>query len=352
MHRDGWRTSCCNELFVSLLSIFRHLEPMPSSRGKQTLFVVTRCILDYSSTSSIRQENSADVTIASAAQARYAEPLTHAIEYTAFLNLMLASIELNELCDNYFQYLAGRLPLTGLTFAIEAEDVILGEKTSPKVTLALPCIVNKRHGSPYPKTLQYGFTRRLTVQQQTLLHELHTQFCIPLGHAVAYRHLLNQTTTDPLTGIGNRAGYEQNIQRLMSQFERHDSQFALLVIDLDNFKHVNDNFGHQHGDKALLEVASVLKRSLRDEDLAFRFGGDEFCCLLNAIEAKQVLRVAERIREGIERSELLHQHHVTASIGGAIVQMGDTIASLFERADSAVYRVKSQHKNAVLLSVD
>lgn len=308
--------------------------------------------MDYSSTRNISQESNTEVAINSAAQARFSEPLTHAIEYTAFLNLMLASIDLDELCDNYFQYLAGRLPLTRLSFAIEQEDMCFGESDRARTTLSLPCIAANNRSGYSPNTIQYGFTRRLTVQQQTLLHELHTQFCIPLGHAVAYRHLLNQTTTDPLTGIGNRAGYEQHIQRLMSQFERHQSQFALLVIDLDNFKHVNDNFGHQHGDKALQEVATILNASLRDEDLAFRFGGDEFCCLLNAIEAKQVSHVAERIRKGIERSGLLHQHNVTASIGGAIVNSGDSITSLFSRADSAVYRVKAKRKNAVILDID
>lgn len=132
--------------------------------------------------------------------------------------------------------------------------------------------------------------------------------------------------------------------------ERHNIAFGLLIIDLDNFKQVNDSHGHQQGDKALVAVAQLLKESLRDDDLAFRFGGDEFCCVLNAVDQQQMLIVAERIRRAFTQTTVLAKHGVTASIGGTLAFPREPQSMLFERADKAVYQVKAQSKNAVLIA--
>lgn len=303
---------------------------------------------ELSSTDLPHQSNIDPVSLG--AQSQLAGPLTHAIEYTAFLNLMLATIDLDELCENYFQYLASRLPLKGLNFAIQDRLFRIGTPENGRIKVRLPCGKRTREHQPEVSHIDYQFMRTMSVREQQLLHELHTHFCTPLGHAVAYRHLLDQATRDPLTGLGNRAGFDQQVQRSFSQMERHQIPFGLLIIDLDNFKQVNDNFGHQQGDKALVAVADLLRDSLRDDDLAYRFGGDEFCCVLNAVDQQQMLIVAERIRRAFTQSSLLAKHKVTASVGGTIAMPREPHAMLFERADKAVYQVKAKNKNAVLIA--
>ncbi|WP_100655873.1 GGDEF domain-containing protein [Alteromonas flava] len=277
----------------------------------------------------------------------YSQPLTHAIEYTAFLNLMLASIELDELCENYYQYLGGKLPLKRLAFTQDKNLHCWGTKSAQHIDIVLPCAAKTKHADAKVSAIQYTFARILSISEQQVLHDLHTHFCIPLGHALAYQRLLNQATTDALTGLTNRAGFDQQLQRAFSQFERHGLGFGLLVVDLDNFKQVNDRFGHLQGDKVLQEVAEQLRASLRDEDLPFRFGGDEFCCLINAADNAQLERVGQRILKSMRQSALLHKHGITASIGGAIATVRDNLESLFYKADQAVYRVKASNKNGV-----
>lgn len=153
-------------------------------------------------------------------------------------------------------------------------------------------------------------------------------------------------TKDALTGLGNRAGFEQSMTRQLGWAQRHDEPFALLVIDLDNFKYVNDNFGHGEGDKVLAHVASHLSRMLRDEDEAFRYGGDEFCCLLDCQTQLQLACAAQRIQSSINSSSYLAGLEVSTSLGGAIYRDGDTVSSIFDRADNALYRVKNSGKNS------
>ena len=158
--------------------------------------------------------------------------------------------------------------------------------------------------------------------------------------------LQQMATKDVLTSLGNRAGFEQSMIRQLGWAQRHNDPFALLVIDLDNFKYVNDNYGHREGDKVLVHVASHLVNVLRDEDEPFRYGGDEFCCLLDCQTQQQLACAAQRIQHSVNSSGYLRGLGVSCSLGGAIFREGDTTGSLFDRADSALYRVKSSGKNS------
>ena len=281
--------------------------------------------------------------------ASYSQPIIHPAEYTAFLNLMLSTIDTKELSENYFQYLAAKLPLMGLSFAVGKDTFRFGSLKSGtydsqlRTALATPANEHTTH------SINYRFSRTITLSEQHLLHELHTHFCIPLAHSLSYRQLLSQATRDRLTGIGNRAAFDEQIGRMLSQLHRHDLAFGLLVIDLDNFKQVNDGFGHHEGDSVLILVADILNKALREEDSAFRFGGDEFCCLLNGVDEIQLMTVAERIRSTIAVNPFLNRHEVSASIGATLAQQSDDATRLFKRADAGVYRIKQRDKDGVAL---
>ncbi|KKO46636.1 diguanylate cyclase [Arsukibacterium ikkense] len=160
--------------------------------------------------------------------------------------------------------------------------------------------------------------------------------------------------TDTLTGLPNRASFDQALQHALVQAKRHDWQLAMLVIDVDKFKHINDTHGHDMGDQVLLTVANRLQSFIRDEDMVSRWGGDEFVCLLLDVkETADVKRLAEQlvacVAEDFEYEGLDLQ--IKISIGVAISPVdGDTAEALFRQADKAMYRAKNSASGVVLSS--
>ena len=157
---------------------------------------------------------------------------------------------------------------------------------------------------------------------------------------------------DALTGLPNRVSFEQGLDHGLIQAKRHGWGLAVLFIDIDKFKSINDSYGHDLGDKVLLMVANRLQSSVRDEDMVSRWGGDEFVCLL--LEVKQeadVTSLAEkminRIAEACEFNGTVLS--IKASIGIAIYPAdGETADILFKNADTAMYKAKGTETRVVL----
>jgi diguanylate cyclase (GGDEF)-like protein/PAS domain S-box-containing protein len=160
---------------------------------------------------------------------------------------------------------------------------------------------------------------------------------------------------DSLTGIGNRKFADVRMAELMGAFMKQKQDFGVLFIDIDLFKHVNDRYGHGIGDKVIKLVAQNLQHGLRPTDLACRFGGEEFLCLLPSVDRGDMQRVAERLRLLVECSWLdtdMGKILVTVSIGGALVRKGDNELRLVERADRCMYMAKQNGRNSVVISED
>ncbi|WP_337844279.1 GGDEF domain-containing protein [Thermus sp.] len=151
-----------------------------------------------------------------------------------------------------------------------------------------------------------------------------------------------QALTCPLTGLPNRRALEMALEREAARVERGERPFSLVLLDLDDFKKVNDERGHPEGDWLLKEVARYLKDHVRQGDLVGRWGGEEFAILLPATDSLRAERQAERLREGLKALG------VTASFGVAGYR-GD-LQDLFRRADEALYRAKAQGKDRVVRS--
>jgi diguanylate cyclase (GGDEF)-like protein len=125
---------------------------------------------------------------------------------------------------------------------------------------------------------------------------------------------------------------------------------SLIIFDLDDFKHINDTYGHIAGDKTLIYVAKVLKNSLRNEVKAYRFGGEEFVIVLNRIDIQEAKKIANRILKTISDSKLIYKNNtikITMSGGITTHKAKDTIESIIERADKALYKAKDNGKNRV-----
>ncbi|HEY0264773.1 MAG TPA: diguanylate cyclase [Granulicella sp.] len=174
--------------------------------------------------------------------------------------------------------------------------------------------------------------------------------------AVLHTHLHDLTLTDPLTGIGNRRGYDIHIGQAWEWAGRSARTFALLVIDIDYFKMLNDVFGHHEGDLCLRAVSHVLVSISRNEhDYMARYGGEEFVVILHDIDAENAEKVAKRICRAIGALQLRNKtpigHVVTVSVGiGASCDV-DTSNELFQLADAALYQAKQTGRNRVFKSV-
>jgi diguanylate cyclase (GGDEF)-like protein len=149
---------------------------------------------------------------------------------------------------------------------------------------------------------------------------------------------------DPLVPLANRRGMLRDLEMMIARHDRHDAPAAVLFVDLNGLKMLNDSFGHMGGDAALVTVAEKLIEGTRATDCVARLGGDEFCVLLEHADEKSALETAERLVEMIADEECLFEGcpmPLSVAIGVTLIEKGDTSATVLARADKAMYRVKA-----------
>jgi len=149
---------------------------------------------------------------------------------------------------------------------------------------------------------------------------------------------------DPLVPLFNRRGMLRELETMIARHDRHDAPGAVLFVDLNDLKLLNDQFGHMGGDAALVRVAEKLIEGTRTNDCVARLGGDEFCVLLDHADQKSALETAERLVELIADGGCHFEGlamPLSVAIGVTLIEQGDTPASVLARADKAMYRVKA-----------
>ena len=155
---------------------------------------------------------------------------------------------------------------------------------------------------------------------------------------------------DALTGLKNRRGLDEALDEEIQRAKRQNTGFGLIWLDIDHFKAINDELGHQAGDDILCRVALWLKAGVRPYDHPGRWGGDEFVVVLSPCDEDTLCQIAARIRETIERDSIRTGTPVTVSVGGYLCQPGDDVDTILRQADQALYRVKQQGRNKVLIT--
>jgi len=182
--------------------------------------------------------------------------------------------------------------------------------------------------------------------------------------------LLQESQTDELTGLANRKTFDTAISKvfdnLPQEYDEVDNErraldkklihnkenYWLSIIDIDDFKRVNDEFGHLYGDEILIHLAQIIRSSFRQNDLQFRFGGEEFVVLLNADDKEKCIQILERFRRKVEEYSFPSVDKITVSIGAVEFIRGTFHVTLIDYADQALYRSKKQGKNQITFFED
>jgi diguanylate cyclase (GGDEF)-like protein len=169
----------------------------------------------------------------------------------------------------------------------------------------------------------------------------------------AHDRIVTLMFTDALTGIPNRRIFLESLEVAMSFAQRHQTPLSIIMADLDNFKSVNDTFGHDTGDRVLQAFAILLVENIRQEDLVARFGGEEFILMLPGTSDQEAVALGERIKHSWEETTFSDfTGKVTSSFGVSAYQPGDTVSRLIEKADQALYEAKRLGKNQVVMMED
>lgn len=250
---------------------------------------------------------------------------------TIFCNKIQATIP-----HNSAEYTNGEFDLTfargvigrhSCTYALKVEDQQLGE-------------------------LKLTRSQRFSKEELRMLESLLCCLIYPLKNATLFQQALKMAYTDPLTKTHNRTAFNDTLMREMKRANRCQQHLSLIFVDVDHFKSINDQYGHNCGDLALTSVASRIKDSVRASDIVFRFGGEEFVVLLVDTHMDDANIIAERIRVGIESHTLAYGMDVlnmTASLGVSTLQENDTIDGIVKRADTAMYQAKTLGRNQICL---
>ncbi len=260
------------------------------------------------------------------------------------IQTLQTTLDLERLITLFSEQLSSLVPHDGLRY-INSDlglDHKFGRQARHSCTYNLPL-----GDEPLGKIALRRATMFSEAEQATIEHLLCT-LLYPLRNALLYNDALQMAQKDPLTGICNRSALDDMLKRELSHAGRHQSSCALIMLDIDHFKKVNDQYGHIIGDCALKVVTNTAARCIRDGDLLFRYGGEEFVVLMRETGLEGARLLAERIRANIEKTPC-HCSGIdikmTISAGVSAYETGDSPLTLFARADEAMYIAKDNGRN-------
>jgi len=159
------------------------------------------------------------------------------------------------------------------------------------------------------------------------------------------------SVTDKLTGLNNRIKIDEVLNYNLSMFERYENLFSVIILDIDHFKKINDNYGHQVGDEVLKAFAKILKENVRITDTVGRWGGEEFMIIASETDSAEAVKFATNLKKKIINFDFPKVGRVTASMGVAGVDIGDSIEDVVSKADIALYSAKESGRNKVVCSL-
>jgi len=191
--------------------------------------------------------------------------------------------------------------------------------------------------------------KKFNPSEMQIINDSLVVFSESLQRGLEYEDMVERASTDPLTGLSNRRVFEERIRPMMDYNNRYGSPLTMLSLDLDHFKQINDNLGHQRGDGVLKSVAEVLKSEVRSTDLLVRMGGDEFTLVLDNTDRTQALILAERLVKKIGNLDVWATEEIKlgASIGLGQLREKESLKAWLDRTDDLLYHAKIEGRAKV-----
>ncbi|APC18226.1 hypothetical protein BLL42_21780 [Pseudomonas frederiksbergensis] len=259
------------------------------------------------------------------------------------------SLEPQRILGLFFREVQRLVPLDALNYQHKTSDLRLefGQRGHHSVSY------NLSHEGTHLGELVFRRNQRFNEKDQGNLESLLSTLLFPMRNALLYRAATQSALRDPLTGTGNRIAMDQTLQREIDMARRHMQPLSLLMLDIDHFKQINDNYGHSAGDDVLKAVATSIKNQLRNVDMVFRFGGEEFLILLSNTSREAAAMIGERLRYAAQAEEYSADGTpvgLTVSLGCSTLLPGESADSLLRRADSALYVAKREGRNRLAMA--
>jgi diguanylate cyclase (GGDEF)-like protein len=259
------------------------------------------------------------------------------------------SLEPQRILGLFFREVQRLVPLDALNYRHQASDLRLefGQRGHHSVSYSLS------HEGEQLGELVFRRNQRFSELDQGNLESLLSALLFPMRNALLYRAATQSALRDPLTDTGNRIAMDQTLEREIEMSRRHLMPLSLLMLDIDHFKNVNDSYGHNAGDDVLKAVATAIKNQLRNVDMVFRFGGEEFLILLSNTTREAAAMVGERLRAAAQAQDYQADGNaveLTVSLGCSTLLPGESAESLLRRADSALYVAKREGRNRLTMA--
>ena len=256
------------------------------------------------------------------------------------------TLDIHELISLFTEELSKDIQHQGMQYSNSDKgiDVFIGRRSPHKCTYQL-VIEDNALGE-----LALFSKKPFDTEKLALIENILCALVYPLRNALLYHSALQSALIDPLTGAKNRAGMEVALKREIELSHRHHSPMCIMLLDIDHFKSVNDNFGHAGGDFVLQAVVQCINETIRGSDMLFRFGGEEFLIMLSCTEIEGATLLAERIRQKIEALSFAPHRklQITASMGISELEQKENLDALFARTDKALYQAKEAGRNRVI----
>ena len=259
------------------------------------------------------------------------------------------SLEPERILGLFFREIQRLVPLDALQYRHAASDLRLefGHRGHHSVSYTLS------HEGEHLGELILRRNQHLTDEELSQLESLLVSLLYPMRNALLYRAATRSALRDPLTETGNRVAMDQTLQREIDMARRHMHPLSLLMLDIDHFKKINDTHGHAAGDSVLRAVAGAIKRQLRNVDMVFRFGGEEFLILLSNTGRDAAGMVGERLRQAAQAQDYWVEGkriELTVSLGCSTLLAAESADSLLRRADNALYVAKREGRNRLAMA--
>lgn len=262
-------------------------------------------------------------------------------ERLSLLETLMSQEKLSDLLQSFAAWLSRHLPVCRMSYVWMEQRIEA---------------FNQRHGNyrqSFPLhdlkmqllgEIDYELSERLSAHQQRMLQQLHQILIKPLKLFLRMEEMDQMCRMDHLTGVGNRAYFDEAMDIAIEQNTRQPNGLTLMLLDLDKFKQINDCYGHPVGDAVLKMFADVMSKSVRGTDMVFRLGGDEFAILFQPADDQTATCVYDRIKTSLANHKGLSQWNTECSIGFMNWEKGMSSKTLYLLADQNLYKNKQLNK--------